>query len=76
MCIAVPSKIIAINELTATIDVQGARRQVSLMLLPVPAELGDYVLVHAGFAIQKLDPEAGRETLELFRQMASLAESR
>ena len=70
MCVAVPSKIITIDDQMATIDVQGAQRQVSLMLLPEPAELGDYVLVHAGFAIQKLDPEAGQETLKLFEEMA------
>lgn len=69
MCIAVPSKIIAIDDLMATIDVQGARRQVSLMLLPEPAEVGDYVLVHAGYAIQRLDPEAGVETLALFKEI-------
>ena len=71
MCIAVPSKIIKIEGMTATIDVQGAQRQVSLMLLPCTAEIGDYVLIHAGFAIQKLDPEAGRETLELFKEMTA-----
>lgn len=71
MCVAVPSKIIALDGQMATIDVQGAQRQVSLMLLPEPASLGDYVLVHAGFAIQKLDPAAGRETLKLFAQLAA-----
>lgn len=70
MCVAVPSKIVAIDDQMATIDVQGAQRQISLMLLPEPAELGDYVLVHAGFAIQKLDQAAGEETLKLFEQMA------
>lgn len=69
MCIAVPSKIIAINGAMATIDVQGARREVSLMLLPEEAEIGDYVLVHAGFAIQRIDPEAGVETLSLFDEI-------
>lgn len=69
MCIAVPSKIIAIANAMATIDVQGARREVSLMLLPDEAEIGDYVLVHAGFAIQLIDSEAGVETLALFDQI-------
>ncbi len=57
MCLAVPSKIIDIDNLIATIDVYGARRQVSLMLLPEEARIGDFVLVHAGFAIQKIDKE-------------------
>jgi hydrogenase nickel incorporation protein HypA/HybF len=58
MCLAVPSKIVTIDNLIATIDVYGARREVSLMLLPEEARVGDYVLVHAGFAIQKIDKES------------------
>jgi hydrogenase nickel insertion protein HypA len=57
MCLAVPSKIINIDNLIATIDVYGARREVSLMLLPEEARVGDYVLVHAGFALQKIEKE-------------------
>ena len=74
MCIAVPSQIIVIDDMMATIDVQGARRQVSLMLLPEPASVGDYVLVHAGYAIQRLDPEAGVETLSLFNEILTNTE--
>ncbi len=58
MCLAVPSKIIDIDNLIATIDTFGARKQVSLMLLPEEPRIGDYVLVHAGFAIQKIEKEA------------------
>jgi hydrogenase nickel insertion protein HypA len=57
MCLAVPSRIIHIDNLIATIDVYGARKQVSIMLLPEEPRVGDYVLVHAGFAIQKIDKE-------------------
>lgn len=57
MCLAVPSRIISIDDLNAVIDVYGARRQVSLMLLPEEPRIGDYVLVHAGFAIQKIEKE-------------------
>ena len=57
MCLAVPAKIVGINNLMATIDVYGARREVSIMLLPDEPKVGDYVLVHAGFAIQKIDKE-------------------
>ncbi|MDH5298701.1 MAG: HypC/HybG/HupF family hydrogenase formation chaperone [Desulfobulbaceae bacterium] len=69
MCIAIPSRIVTIDGLMATIDVQGARRQVSLMLLSEEAAIDDFVLVHAGFAIQRLDPAAGEETLKLFEQI-------
>jgi len=57
MCLAVPSRIISIDGLMATIDVYGARRKVSLMLLPEEPGIGDYVLVHAGFALQTLEKE-------------------
>ena len=69
MCVAIPSKIIIKDDLMATVEVYGARRQVNLMLLPEEAEVGDYVLVHAGFAIQKIDEEAGQETLKLFDEV-------
>ncbi len=69
MCVAIPAKIISKDDLMATIEVYGARRQVNLMLLPEEAEVGDYVLVHAGFAIQKIDQEAGQESLKLFDEV-------
>jgi hydrogenase expression/formation protein HypC len=69
MCIAVPSRIISIDDMTAVIDVMGARRVVNLILLPEKVEVDDYVLVHAGFAIQRISPSDGEESLELFRQL-------
>jgi hydrogenase expression/formation protein HypC len=69
MCVAIPSKIISIEDLLATVEVYGAKRQVNLMLLSEEAEIGDYVLVHAGFAIQKVDVEAGKESLKLFDEV-------
>lgn len=58
MCLAVPSKVIAIDNDLATIDVYGARKDVSIMLLPETPRIGDFVLVHAGFAIQTIRAEA------------------
>lgn len=58
MCLAVPSKVISINNDIATIDVYGARKDVSIILLPEVPGIGDYVLVHAGFAIQSIRAEA------------------
>ncbi len=58
MCLAVPSKIISIDNETAMIDVYGARKEVSIMLLPEEPRIGDFVLVHAGFAIQMIKAEA------------------
>lgn len=74
MCLAIPSIITRIDGQTATIDVAGVRRQTSLMLLE-DARVGDYVIVHAGFAIQKLDAEAAMETLELLRRAAAAADN-
>jgi hydrogenase nickel incorporation protein HypA/HybF len=54
MCLAVPSKIISINKETALIDVYGARKEISLKMLAETPNIGDFVLVHAGFAIQKI----------------------
>jgi hydrogenase expression/formation protein HypC len=72
MCLAIPSKIISIDNLMATVDVYGARRDVSLMLLPEEARVGEYVLVHAGFALQKIDEEAALQSLNLLREYEEL----
>ncbi len=71
MCLAVPSKIVKIDNLIATIDVSGAMRDVSLLLMPEDVSVGDYVLVHAGFAIQKIDQSAAEDSLELIREALS-----
>jgi hydrogenase expression/formation protein HypC len=71
MCLAIPSEIIEIKDKIATIDLGGVRREVSLLLLPEEASVGDYVLVHAGFAIHKIDKEAAEETLKLFEEIAA-----
>jgi hydrogenase expression/formation protein HypC len=70
MCLAVPLRIVKIENSVATVDMYGGEKEVSLLLLPEKAQVGDYVLVHAGFALQKLDEEAARETLDLLTEMA------
>ncbi|MFZ1985831.1 MAG: HypC/HybG/HupF family hydrogenase formation chaperone [Desulfatitalea sp.] len=74
MCLAIPSQIVHIEGANATIDVAGVQRQTSLMLLD-DVQVGDYVIVHAGFAIQKLDAQAAAETLVLLRQAAAAADN-
>jgi hydrogenase expression/formation protein HypC len=73
MCLAVPAEVIEMmeNDL-ATIDVGGARTRISLALVD-GVSVGDFVLVHAGFAIEKVDEEYARQTMELFRQLEQLA---
>ncbi|MCD4722042.1 MAG: HypC/HybG/HupF family hydrogenase formation chaperone [Desulfobacula sp.] len=68
MCLAVPSKIIEINDTVAKVDVDGVIRETSIMLLD-DAKIGDYVIVHAGFAISKIDEEAALQTLEDMRNI-------
>lgn len=68
MCLAVPSKIIQINDMIAKVDVDGVIRETSIMLLD-DAKIGDYVIVHAGFAISKVDEEAALQTLEDMRNI-------
>ena len=63
MCLAIPSKIIEIDNFRAMVDVYGARREINLMLMPEEVGIGDFVLVHAGFAIQKVEQEAAHEAL-------------
>ncbi len=70
MCLAVPSKVISIDNLLATVDVFGARREISMLLMPEEAQVGDYVLVHAGFAIQKVDEAVALESMKLIREYA------
>jgi hydrogenase expression/formation protein HypC len=73
MCLAIPSKIVEIENSMAIIDVEGVRRKASLLLLEDVA-VGDYVIVHAGYAINKLDAAAARESLELLREAFFKAE--
>lgn len=72
MCLAVPGKIIEIQDLLATVDISGVTRKVSLMLLP-EAKVGEFVLIHAGFAVQAIDEEEVRKTLELFKELEQYA---
>ncbi len=69
MCLAVPSKIIRIDNGIAMIDVCGARREISLLLMAEDVSVGDYVIVHAGFAIQKLDNQAAEDAMELINEV-------
>ncbi len=69
MCLAVPSKIIEIDGYAATVDVMGLRKKISLMLLPDEPKIGDYVLVHAGFAINKIEPHEAEQALKLYEEI-------
>lgn len=71
MCLAVPMRIIskAGDEIVAEVD--GVRKEASVMLLGEEVTVGDYVIVHAGFAISKLDQEYAEETLRMMEEIFS-----
>lgn len=74
MCLAIPASVVEIKEDNlATVDIMGVKRDISLDLTP-QAQVGDYVLVHAGFAIEVVDQQFAEDTLELIRQMPQLAD--
>ncbi len=76
MCLAIPSKVVKVDNMIATVDVYGARRDVSLLLMPEEVVAGDYVLVHAGFAIQKVEKRYAEDSLNLIREVFGETEER
>ena len=71
MCLAVPARVVALCDAeTALIDIGGVRKRVSLALVEDVA-VGDYVIVHVGFALSKLDPDEAARTLALFAQASA-----
>ncbi|MFF5077290.1 HypC/HybG/HupF family hydrogenase formation chaperone [Paractinoplanes atraurantiacus] len=77
MCLAVPGRVISITEADGTtmaeVDFGGVRKSVCLQYVP-DAAVGEYVVVHVGFAIQRLDERSARETLENFERLGILKE--
>ena len=74
MCLAIPAKVVEIkDDRLAQVDLLGVGREVSLDLTP-PAQVGDYVLVHAGFAIEVVDQQYAQETIDLIKDFPELAE--
>ncbi|MEA3337867.1 MAG: HypC/HybG/HupF family hydrogenase formation chaperone [Chloroflexota bacterium] len=77
MCLGIPGKITEVYDqqgiAMGKIDFDGIQKEVCLAYLP-DIEVGDYAIVHVGFAITKLDEQAAQETLDLFREIGSLEE--
>jgi hydrogenase expression/formation protein HypC len=69
MCLGVPGLVVELNELTATVDFWGVRRQVRLDLVDEPVAVGDYVLNHVGFAIRRIPQEDVQGTLAMYDQI-------
>ncbi|MFL7808476.1 MAG: HypC/HybG/HupF family hydrogenase formation chaperone [Anaerolineae bacterium] len=73
MCLAIPTRIVSIDGPMAQVELSGVARQISLALTP-EAQVGDYVIVHTGFALSVLDEEDAQETLRLFAEIGALAD--
>lgn len=71
MCLGVPMKIISKDGDTVIAEVDGVRKDASIMLLDETVEVGDYVIVHAGFAISRLNEEYAEETLRMMKEIFS-----
>jgi hydrogenase expression/formation protein HypC len=70
MCLAIPSRVLEIDDLTAVVDTAGERRQVNLMLMHEDVAVGDYVLIqHGQFAYERVDAERALETLALMDEI-------
>lgn len=75
MCLAIPARVVALKEDDiATVDLSGVRKDISLALVE-DVGVGDYVIVHVGFALNKLDPAEAEKTLALFAEMGEAVEA-
>lgn len=72
MCLSIPSKIISIDEYNnALVDTMGVRRKVSLDLIDESLKEGEFVLIHVGFAMQKIDEESAKESLKVYEEIVA-----
>lgn len=74
MCLAIPTLIKSIDGSSAEVEIGGVSRTISVALTP-EAQVGDYVIVHTGFALSVLDEQEARETLKLFEEMAAFEQA-
>lgn len=74
MCLAIPMKLVKIDGDRATADISGVKKEISVALLEDP-KLGEYVIVHAGFAIERLSEEEAHETIRLLREISEMPEN-
>jgi hydrogenase expression/formation protein HypC len=72
MCLAVPARVLSVEGGEAEVDLSGVRRRISVVLTP-EVRVGDYVIIHSGFAISTLDEQEAEETLQLFRELDQIA---
>lgn len=73
MCLAIPARIVAIKDNNAEVEIGGITREASLSLTP-EAKVGDYILLHTGYAISIVDQEEAEETLKLWGELSGMVE--
>lgn len=71
MCLAIPALVTSIDGFQADVDIGGVNRRISIQLTP-EAKVGDYVLLHTGYAINVIDQDEAEKTLELLKQISEL----
>ncbi|MGL2755469.1 HypC/HybG/HupF family hydrogenase formation chaperone [Helicobacter pylori] len=69
MCLAIPSKVIAIKDNVALLETLGVQREASLDLMGESVKVGDYVLLHIGYVMSKMDEKEALESIELYQEM-------
>jgi hydrogenase expression/formation protein HypC len=74
MCLAIPMEVKKINENWAVVEYEGTRQEVRLDIIDQRPEIGDYVIIHAGFAIHRIDEEEAKETLQYWKEILSYAD--
>jgi len=75
VCLAIPAKVVTIDDFMATVDMMGNLRTVGIHLVP-DVRVGDYVLIHAGFAIEVIDEQIAKETEKILMEEANAKEQR
>ena len=75
MCLGVPMRVVSIDGTDIVAEIDGVKREGSLMILDDEVKVGDFVIVHAGFAISKLDEEDAQDTLRLLREALGAEET-
>ncbi|WP_231210468.1 HypC/HybG/HupF family hydrogenase formation chaperone [Helicobacter pylori] len=69
MCLAIPSKVIAINDNVVLLETLGVQREASLDLMGESVKVGDYVLLHIGYVMSKIDEKEALESIDLYQEM-------
>lgn len=76
MCLSIPSKVVEIDDdNVATVDTMGVTRQVSLDLMADPVEIGEYVLIHVGYAMNKIDEADALESLKVYKEILEIMDA-